>query len=47
MNLNLDQAFSTALVAAVPTFFITLFLDKGSDEDGKEEAEMMGRVLER
>ena len=47
MNLNLDQAFSTALVAAVPTFFIRLFLDKGGDEDGKEEADMMGRVLER
>ena len=47
MNLNLDQAFSTALVAAVPTFFITLFLDKGGDDDDQEEAEMMERVLER
>ena len=47
MNLNLNQAFSTALVAAVPTFFIRLFLDKGGDDDDKEEAKVMERVLER
>ena len=47
MNLSLDQAFSTALVAAVPTFFITLFLDKVGDDDDEEQAEMTEGVLEK